>query len=270
VSEHELITREDLRRRLAVNATTRPVNLLVPVAVGAAAVVLGAWWLAVVAVACYAALVAVTFFDEEEAGRVGKRLYDRRRRSERRVPEVDPAELAEPIRERVEAALYAQSLIDETMHASDMPLDDMADEVDDLVAAMTSIAGHANRVHDYLDTRDPDQLRRRIATLRGIDNLDRTQQRTLAALQDQLRAIERLRENLNRFLGEMDHLVASLEAMHAQVVTMATAPDDVAREDVADQVRDLREQVTLMSDGVDEAFAETRVGGARPAVEPGS
>jgi hypothetical protein len=270
MSEHELITRDDLRRGLAVNAATRPVNLLVPVAVAAAGVVLGAWWLAVVAVACYAALAAVTFFDEEEAARVGKRLYDRRRPNERRVPEVDPAELAEPIRERVEAALDAQALIDKTTDTSDVPLGDMVDEVDDLVAAMTSIAGHANRVHDYLETRDPDHLRRRIATLRGIENPDGTQLRTLSALQDQLRAIERLSENLNRFLGEMDHLVASLEAMHAQVVTMSTAPDAVARDDVADQVRDLREQVTLMSDGVDEAFAETRVGAPRPALEPGS
>ena len=41
----DLVTRSDLRRALALNAVTRPVNVLVPAAVAVAAAVIGAPWL---------------------------------------------------------------------------------------------------------------------------------------------------------------------------------------------------------------------------------
>jgi hypothetical protein len=261
----EMVTRRDLRRALVVNAMTRPLNVVVPGAVVAAGVLLGVAWLAVVAVAAYLALAVTTFFDADEAQRVGRRAYARRRPARSSTP-LDPSTLAEPIRERVEAAMDAQALIDQTVAESEVDLSEVPREVDAVVLTMTGIAAHADRVHAYLQTRDPGSLRRRISTLKGISNPDETQLRTLAALQDQLRAIERLREHLERFLGEMDHLVASLEVMHAQVVSMASTQEDVLREDVATQVRELRSHVDVMSEGVEEAFAETRVRAARGGV----
>ena len=75
----ELVTRSDLRRALAVNAVTRPVNVAVPAAVVVAALLLDASWLVAIAVLCFVALAVLTFLDEGEAERVGARIYARRR-----------------------------------------------------------------------------------------------------------------------------------------------------------------------------------------------
>src|SRR2546421_12664851 len=73
--DRQLVTRTDLRRSLVVNALTKPINVVVPAAVAVAALLIGAAWLIVVAVAVYAVLAVLTFFDEGEAEKVGKRVY---------------------------------------------------------------------------------------------------------------------------------------------------------------------------------------------------
>jgi hypothetical protein len=50
------ITRADLRRRLALNALSKPINVVVPAGVAVAAVVIGAWWLWIVAAVVYAVI----------------------------------------------------------------------------------------------------------------------------------------------------------------------------------------------------------------------
>ena len=61
----------------------------------------------------------------------------------------------------------------------------------------------------------------------------------------------------------MDHVVASLEALHAEVVTLGAAEDEWHQRNVAGQVRALREGVQVLSGGMEEAYAETRASGAR-------
>src|ERR671923_138983 len=60
-------SRSELSRALVVNALAAPLNVLLPTAVLIAGILLGAWWLAVVAVACWLGLAAHTFFDERAA-----------------------------------------------------------------------------------------------------------------------------------------------------------------------------------------------------------
>jgi hypothetical protein len=269
MADRDLVTREHLGRALAVNALTKPVNVAVPAAVVVAGAVLGTVWLMVVAVACYAALAAITFFDDREAERVGQRLYSARA-DDAPLPRIDPATLAAPIRQRVEAALSAQASIDEALTASDASLDNVASEVDELVSGMNTIAARADRVHDYLERCDPGALRRRIATLRSVQAPDDTQLQTQAALEGQLETVERLRRHLDRFLAEMDHVVASLEAMHAEVVSISAVGEEARQVALASQVRELRDEVGAVSEGVHEAYAETQVGVRRPAAPGGS
>jgi fatty acid desaturase len=73
------VSRRDLRRALALNALIHPVPGLVAAGVLVAAVLLGAAWLALVAVACWLVLATMTFFDEREAEKVGERARARRR-----------------------------------------------------------------------------------------------------------------------------------------------------------------------------------------------
>jgi hypothetical protein len=252
----DLVTRSDLRRALAVNAVTRPVNVLVPAAVVVAALLLGVPWLIAVAVAVFASLAAITFFDENEAARVGDRVYAARRT---RVVEPPPtAPLTPEIAARLDAARAAQADIEEAIADAELPAVAIRDEVAELVAALAPTAARADRVADYLAGHPAAEVERRIAQLGRTAGGDPTRARTVAALEDQLVAIARLRAQYGQLMGQIDHVVASLEALHAEVVTLGAAEDEWHQRNVVGQVRALRDGVNVLSGGMEEAYAETR------------
>ena len=54
----------------------------------------------------------------------------------------------------------------------------------------------------------------------------------------------------------MEHLIASLGVVHGQLVRMSVVDETHLQEDVAGQVRDLRERVASVADGLREAVAQ--------------
>src|SRR3954454_24987141 len=101
--ERQLVTRTDLRRGLVVNALTKPINVVVPAAVAVAALLIGVTWLIAVAVVVYAVLAVLTFFDEDEAEKVGKQAYGDRGGASKEK-RVDVRTLAAPIARQVQSA----------------------------------------------------------------------------------------------------------------------------------------------------------------------
>src|SRR5688500_20273886 len=75
--KHEVVTRDSLRRELVVNAVTKPLAIGAAAAVAVAAFLLGAPWLLAVAALLYLGLAGATFFDPDEAERVGNAAYER-------------------------------------------------------------------------------------------------------------------------------------------------------------------------------------------------
>ena len=76
----ELVTRGALARRLAVNAATKPLNVAVLGTLVVVGIVLDlVLVVGAIAVVAYLVLVALTFFDAEEAERIGNELYGGRR-----------------------------------------------------------------------------------------------------------------------------------------------------------------------------------------------
>ena len=235
-------SRSELSRALVVNALAAPLNVLLPTAVLIAGILLDAWWLAVVAVACWLGLAAHTFFDEREAARVGRRL-----RAGSSAPAVSPAELSPLIGARVKAAVGARDAIRAAIEASPDPLLEVGREVDDLVAAVEADAVRAQRISEFLAGQEPGPaLERRIAQERDAA--------VRAALEAKQAAVGRLRDRLDRIGGQMDQVVATLQTVHAEIL----AAEDVEERALASQVSDLRAEVRLVSEGLEEAFAETR------------
>ena len=246
------VTRSELQRSLVVNALTKPLNVLVPAAVVVAGIVLGALWLVAVAVVVYAVLVALTFFDASEAERVGKRVYGA---AAKRVPpprQADLAKLAPPIAQQLGAARAEEARIRTAVADADLPFEEVTTETDALVQAMESIAIRAQRVYDYLASHDPRPVRARLAQLEAAAS----EGDLAGALRDQLAAYEKLSAQLQRFYEEMEHITASLSTVGAQVVSMSAASDgESGQRELAGQVRDLRDQVDALSDGMREAYA---------------
>jgi hypothetical protein len=137
-----------------------------------------------------------------------------------------------------------------------MPLDDVTGDVADLRTAMLSLADRADRVHRYLAANDQSAVEARLA---GLDRDDDTANMRLGeALDAQVRALARLRTQLDRLLAEMDHLVAALQAMHAEVIGLAAIPDAWRGRELSSRVSELQAQVGALGEGLEEAYAETR------------
>src|SRR4029450_6290087 len=120
-------------------------------AVAVAAVIIGAWWLWAVAIVVYAVLCAQTFFDENEAERVGERAYAGDLPA---GPRVDSRQLAPPIRAQLDPARSAQKRIRDAIDAAALPFADLGAEVTALVREMERTAGRAQLVYEYLSGLD--------------------------------------------------------------------------------------------------------------------
>jgi archaellum component FlaC len=247
----ELVTRTELRRALVVNAVTKPLNVAVPAAVVVAALGVGASWLLVVAAVAYVALSALTFFDEAEAERVGRRTYGDRRgvgQSKR----VDPRQLAAPIAAQVQSARACEARIQDTIERSDSSLAEVGGEVDSLVRAIESIAQRAQRIYEYLATQDIEAIDARLRQLRGATGP--AERSIIAALREQRDALADLQDQLTRFYTQIEQLVASLGTVNSQLVRMSVAREDVDEHELSEQVRGLREQVSALDAGMKEAY----------------
>jgi hypothetical protein len=177
-------TRRDLRRALAVNAATKPANVLVAASIALAGLLLAVPWLLGVAVVCWLALVVQTFFDSDEATRVGERA-----RLARRGPELPrPRAFAPEIASRLQAAGAERTAIHRAVEESGLGLDDVTQEVDALVLALQGHAARAQRIADFRSDEAPDAVR------------------------------ERMRARLTRLLDEMDHVVTALRTLHAEIL----------------------------------------------------
>lgn len=236
--------RADLRRALVLNALTKPLNLLVPALVVVAGSLLGAGWLAAVALACWLALAAASFFDEDEARRVGARR--RAARTAPATPRAEPAVLSPAIGRRLQAAVAARRAIGEAVALSGLPLADIAEQVDALVAVIEAHAIRADRIHGFLADHPAAGLEHRVAS--------EHEPAVIAALRAQSRSLERLRQRQGQLLAEMDHAVAALDTVHAEIL----AVDGLDEGTVVGRVAALREEVQVVSAALEDAFDETR------------
>jgi uncharacterized coiled-coil protein SlyX len=246
------ITRSQLQRTLVVNALTKPVNVVVAAVVAVAGIALGAVWLVGVALVVYAVLAALTFFDEGEAEKVGKRVYGGAKAP---LPkQADLSRLAPPIAQQLGSARAEEARIRAAVEEADLPFAEVTGEVDALVSAMEGIAIRAERVYEYLAAHDPRPVQARLSQLEGAGA--ESESELAKALREQLAAYEKLSAQLQRFYDEMEHITASLSTVGAQVVSMSAAGGgEAGQRELAGQVRDLRDQVDALSAGMSEAYA---------------
>ena len=235
----ELVTRDRLRRELVANAATKPLNVIVPATVVVAGLLLGTWWLVPVAVVVYLALGAFTLFDQREAERVGTRTYAVARGDVRRL---DPGSLAPEIAGPVRTARAEEKAIRETVAKAHLPFEEVSGEIDGLMGELDRIAGRAQLIYDYLSSQDA-----------GVRE---ARDRAIAALEEQRQVQQQLYDQLERFYAEMEHLAASLGTVHGQLVRMSVAEEAAGQTELAKQVRDLRDRVKALAQGMTEAYAQ--------------
>lgn len=243
--------RSELARQLAVNAATKPANVLTPAGVAVAALLLGQVWLLAVAVVVYVVLGAMTFLDAGEA----EALAARRGRERIGPPAAWAPEALHPrVRRHAVPARREEQLLREAIAEADLPLADLSAEVDRLAAALATIAGRGQRLCAYLDTQDRRALEHRIGELAAKPGTgpDADREQLGAALSDQLRTLDRMEQLLAKFEAEMEHATATLATMRGQVVEMSITADALGEQRLIEQARDVRDQVGAAAEAMGE------------------
>lgn len=248
-------TRSELNRALVLNAATKPLNIALPAAMAVVGIVLGYWWIAVViAIPAFIALCVVTYLDGDEAQTVGRELRGKRGAALPQGERLNPSTLAPPIAQQVRAALAEDQRIRQAIEQADLPLTEVSTEVDGLVRALETMAKRAQTLWEYLASQNVPGIQARIAQLeqqggpQGKPIVD--------ALRQQLDALGALDKQLEKFFAQMEHIVASLGAMNAQVLRMSFVSESDSTEQLAGQARELREQVTALAEGMSEVYQQ--------------
>jgi hypothetical protein len=252
------VTRAELQRKLAVNALAKPLNLVVLAALVVAGILLDLVAIAIpIAVIAYLALAAITFFDGDEAKRVGAAAYADSHKDD--PPALDPRTLDPAIARPVAEAQRTAAAIREAIGAAEHSFSDVSADVDALVEAMETSARRAQLISSTLNDlaaggQDPRSLDKRLAELQP-----RASEPDVAALMADLRAQRdaslRLADKLERFQVGMERIVASLSLMRTRLVEMSASEEEAAQRELARQSRELRERTDLLADSMAEVFA---------------
>jgi hypothetical protein len=260
------ITRSQLQRQLAVNAATKPLNIAAPAAVLVVGLLLHVLVIAVpVAVVAYLALVLQTFFDADEAERVGKATYAR---ADNKRPQLDESQLSPEIRLPLRQAREVAAGIRAAVAESDVGLQDVVSDVDALVAAMETSARRAQRIADTLADQaragqDEQSLDREIK--RRQKDPDPDVKALVADLRAQREATARLRERLERFQVGMQRICASLGLLRTRVAEMDASEEEAAQKELGAQARELRERTDLLAESMAEVFQSSHQPGSSSA-----
>jgi hypothetical protein len=259
VPSSELVTRGALARRLALNAATKPLNVAVLGGLIVAGIVLDLLVVVgAIAIVAYLVLVALTFFDADEAERVSKEMYAGRRPP--KAAELDVGTLEPRIAALVGQARETAAGIHEAIAQADHPFDDVSTDVDALVAAMDTSARRAQLISTTLAGQaragqDVAGLNRTIAGLR--ERADQPDVRALVAdLEAQREATQRLEERLERFEVGMRRICASLGLLRTRLVEMSASEEEAAQRELARQSRELRERTDVLAEAMAEVFAD--------------
>ena len=249
------------RNALIANALASPFNIGVFVATAAAGVLVGGPVILVLVVALlvYAIACARTFFDDEEAERVlAAHREERRRALEPRQDRIDPMTLAPAIREQLVAARATERRIREAIERAELPYEDVSREVDALVGLMERSARRAQLLHEGLEDTPVRQVKRRLEQLRA--ERDPAKQELVKALTAQLAVQKRMAAQLRRFYDEMERMVVELETVRGNLLSLSASSDAGRQQQLAGDVRALRDEMDAVATGMREAFEEPAPG----------
>ena len=200
---------------------------------------------------------AQTFFDSEEAERVARRPTRARAasapRSTRhaRTPR-SPRRWSRRARPRRRSA--------QAMAEADHPFDDVAADVDALVARDGDL-GAARAAHRH-DAGRPGARRAGRRRPRADDHGPARAPPTpdvhalLADLEAQRDATARLEDRLERFEVGMQRICASLGLLRTRLAEMSASEEEAAQRELARQSRELRERTDLLAESMAEVFAD--------------
>jgi hypothetical protein len=244
--------RGEFNRALIANAAFAPFNVAVLTVLLVVGILAGALpILAPVAAVLYLAGAARTYLDEDVADKVlARERAQRRRRLEGARPKLDERRLTPGIARLVHESRVREDRIRAAIEQADLPYEEVATVVDRFVAAMEDTARRAQLLADALADSPPEQVRARLRQVQG----DPAKAELTDALTSQLETLERMQGQLERFGTEMERILVELDTIRGQIVSVSASTGTAKGQELAGEVRALREQMGAVADGMAEAY----------------
>lgn len=247
-------SRGELHRALVLNALLDPFNVVLLALMLIAGIVLGVFvYVLPVATLLYLGAAARTYLDEDQASVVLER--ERRRRGaalQAGRTRARPEDFAAPIGRLIAAARAREERIADAIRRAELPYDEVSAEVEGFVTAMDRTAGRAQLLYEALADTPPAEVAQRLKAERrrsGSGNAE-----LIEALTTQLAALRRMEGQLERFFSEMERMLVELDTVRSTLVSVSASTESGPQEELAREVRALRERMGTVADGMAEAF----------------
>ena len=249
-------TRAEYRRALVLNAMADSLSVVAAAVILIAGLLFDSLVLAVpLALIVYVGGAARAFFDEDTARRVLERERAKRTKElDRGRPGGDLDTLSDEIRRLVERAYAIRDRIEEAIVRAALPYPQVAAEVDQLVATMEKTAKRAQLLEDGLNAAPPAEVASRLEAVKARHHP--SQQELVAALEYQLSVQRRMEQQLEHFHDEMERMLVELDTVRGSMIAASASEQAYEQKQVAAGIRELRDEMGLVAEGVAAAYAE--------------
>ena len=247
-------SRSEYNRALIANALLDPFAVVLLAVMLIAGLLLGQLAiLAATGAVFYLAAAGRAYFDEEVAQTVLERERQKRREAlERGRRRVDPHSLAPPIAGLLHGALQREGRIRDAVERAELPYTEVLDEVDGFVRAIEATAARAQLLYEALAESPPERVEARLAELGRSSDGARSE--LVGALGGQLAVLRRMERQLQAFYDQMEKILVELDTVRGNLVSVSASTEAANQQQLAAEVRGLREEVGALAEGMSEAY----------------
>ncbi len=261
-------SRDEYNRALIANALLDPFAVVLLAVLVVAGILLNSLAILLgIGLLLYGAAATRAYLDEGVAAKVLERERAKRRKelgeAEARV---DPDTLARPIGDLLRGALTRQGRIRAAVEGAELPYTEVLDEVDRFVRAMEGTARRAQLLYEALAESPPARVEARLQELRREN--DPARHELISALGHQVEVGQRMERQLQAFYDQMEKILVELDTVRGNLVSVSASTDAANQQQLAADVRGLREEVGALAQGMSEAYEEPAPVGGRDETDP--
>jgi predicted Ser/Thr protein kinase len=249
-------TRGQYNRTLILNALISPFAVVVFAGVLIAGILLDALPLLLpVAIVLYVASAVRTYFDREVQDKVLERERARhRQRLDKGEPDRDLSEFSPRIADLMARALEKDARIRAAIDRAELPYHEVTEEVDRFLATMWQTAGRAELLCEGVRDTPPESVARRLEAVRAAG--DPAKADLVDALSQQLAVQQKMEAQLLRFYDQMEQMLVELDTVRGHLITVSASAEADNQERLADDVRELRQEMGAVAEGMAAAYAD--------------
>jgi hypothetical protein len=248
-------TRAEYNRALILNAATAPFGVLLLAGMLIVGLLLDVFAILLpVAIVLYVAAAVRTYFDADAQREVLEReRAKRRQRLDSGKPERALSEFSPRIADLMGRALEKDARIRAAIDRAELPYHEVSEEVDRFLATMWQTAARAELLCEGLRDAPPEAVARRLQDVQRAGDASKTE--LIEALSQQLAVQQKMERQLLRFYDQMEKMLVELDTVRGHLITVSASAEADNQERLADEVRDLREEMGAVAEGMAAAYA---------------